>query len=359
MLTLLSFAVGANAQTVVESKTFDNFYVGINGGAEVKTTQVATFENIRPTVGVRVGRNFTPVFGVAVDGQFYLDNADGKPWTDIKTAFSGVNVSILPTINLSNWFFGYKGEPRTFEVSTITGIGYAFLFGNPTDIYGFEARNKFFTSKLGLDLAFNLGKQKAWQIYIEPSITYALNPGNFDNAKFNINNSCLNLSAGIIYKFNNSNGTHNFKIAELRDQAEIDALNSQINQLRETNNAQTKTIDAQGRLIEQLKAKPVYTAGVAQKVTVIGKQFVTFAQNSPILTEDAKEALDAIPEGTKVNIEGFASPEGASAYNQALSERRAAAVADYLTKRGVIVNSYTGKGVQGAASNRLAVITIE
>ena len=33
-----AMAVSVNAQTVTESKTFDNFYIGINGGAQVKTT---------------------------------------------------------------------------------------------------------------------------------------------------------------------------------------------------------------------------------------------------------------------------------------------------------------------------------
>lgn len=357
MLTLLGMTVGLNAQTVLESKTFDNFYIGINGGAEVKTTEVAVFENIRPTVGVRIGRNFTPVFGIAVDGQFYFDNADNKPWEDIKTAFSGVNVSLLPTVNLSNWFFGYKGQPRFFEVSAIVGVGYAFLFGNPTYAHGFPTANdNFLTSKLGLDLAFNFGKQKQWQVYLEPAITYALNP-HYDNIKFNINNSVLNLSAGLVYKFKNSNGTHNFKIAKLYDQNEIDGMNEKINDLREVNAANQRTIDAQNELINELRNQPKPTN--AKAVRMICNSIVTFAQNSSQLTNDAKDTLDGIPSGTTVNVVAYASPEGTDIYNQALSERRAAVVSDYLTKRGVNVKTSVGKGVNGEASNRLAVITVE
>ena len=46
-------------------------------------------------------------------------------------------------------------------------------------------------------------------------------------------------------------------------------------------------------------------------------------------------------------------------FNQALSEKRAAVVADYLTHNGVTVNSSTGLGVAiGNSTNRLVTITL-
>ena len=85
--------------------------------------------------------------------------------------------------------------------------------------------------------------------------------------------------------------------------------------------------------------------------------YVFFAQNSAILSEDAMNVLDNI-KGT-VDIIGFASPEGNATYNKDLSTRRAKVVADYLTKRGVTVNSYKGVGVQGKTSARIAIVTIQ
>ena len=35
----------------------------------------------------------------------------------------GVNVDFLGTLNLSNWFGGYQGEPRCFEVVALGGLG--------------------------------------------------------------------------------------------------------------------------------------------------------------------------------------------------------------------------------------------
>ena len=35
-----AMAVSVSAQTVTESKTFDNFYIGVNGGVMTKTTKI-------------------------------------------------------------------------------------------------------------------------------------------------------------------------------------------------------------------------------------------------------------------------------------------------------------------------------
>jgi peptidoglycan-associated lipoprotein len=43
----------------------------------------------------------------------------------------------------------------------------------------------------------------------------------------------------------------------------------------------------------------------------------------------------------RLHIEGYASPEGRPEYNRALSERRARAVRDYLTARGIAASRLT------------------
>ena len=58
-----------------------------------------------------------------------------------------------------------------------------------------------------------------------------------------------------------------------------------------------------------------------------------------------------------MNITASASPEGTKEYNQKLSEKRAAVIADYLTKKGVKVNSYEGVGSEDENSNRIAIVT--
>ena len=54
-----TLAVSASAQTVAESKTFDNIYIGINGGVATKTTGHKWLSDLNPNAGLRIGRYLT------------------------------------------------------------------------------------------------------------------------------------------------------------------------------------------------------------------------------------------------------------------------------------------------------------
>ena len=375
MLAAASMAASVSAQTVAESKTFDNIYVGINGGVATKTTGHKWLSDLDPNAGIRVGRYFTPVFGLTVEGNAYFSN---KPWGSTGTVVRATNVSLLGTVNLSNWFGGYKGEPRVFEVSALYGLGWAHLFTNDKAFKELTSgqRNRM-TSKAALDFAFNFGSEKQWQVYVEPSINFAFlgqstkktarikntvppttelvdyttdygykAGSNAGQPAYNINNSFVQLNAGVVYKFKNSNGTHNFTIVTPRDQAEIDALNAQINELR-------------NRKPEVITKEVVKEVPAVKEFTVSDLVFVTFAQGKYALTSDAKSALNNIKEGSHVQVVGTASPEGSKEINDRLSQARADVVANYLKTRGVNVDEATGKGVQGTTSNRLAVVYVK
>ena len=376
MLAAASMAASVSAQTVAESKTFDNIYVGINGGVATKTTGHKWLSDLDPNAGLRIGRYFTPVFGLAIEGNAYFSN---KPWGSTGTVVRATNASLLGTVNLSNWFGGYKGEPRTFEVSALYGLGWMHVFTNNK---AFEAatsenRNRM-TSKAALDFAFNFGSAKQFQFYVEPSINFAflgqsknkelvatgnaLNPlaladhqeygykaaSQAGQPAYNINNSFVQLNAGLVYKFANSNGTHNFTIVTPRDQAEIDALNAQINELR---NRKPEVITKE--VVKEVPSVKVKELSVSDLV------FVTFAQGKSNLTREAKAALNNVKEGSHVQVVGTASPEGSKEINDRLSQARADVVANYLKSRGVNIDDATGKGVQGVTSNRLAVVYVK
>ena len=375
MLAAASMAASVSAQTVAESKTFDNIYVGINGGVATKTTGHKWLSDLDPNAGIRVGRYFTPVFGLAVEGNAYFSN---KPWGSTGTVVRATNASLLGTVNLSNWFGGYKGEPRTFEVSALYGLGWMHVFTNDKAVTAAtENQRNRMTSKAALDFAFNFGSAKQFQFYVEPSINFAflgqartkqvvatgtvppIAYADHDTYKYktasqagqpayNINNSFVQLNAGFIYKFANSNGTHNFTIVTPRDQAEIDALNAQINELR----------NRKPEVITKEVVKEVPSVKV-KEFTVSDLVFVTFAQGKSALTNDAKAALNNVKEGVHVQVVGTASPEGSKELNDRLSQARADVVANYLKGRGVIVDEATGKGVQGVTSNRLAVVYVK
>lgn len=365
-------AVSVNAQTVEESKTFDNFYIGINGGVATKMTGNKWLGNLNPNAGLRIGRWFTPVFGLAAESNAYFSN---KPFASTGTIVRFLNTSLLGTVNLSNWFGGYQGEPRAFELVFVGGFGWGHAFGNRgfNAAYGdprdFELGKKGdnLTSKVGLDFTFNLGANKAWQVYVEPAVVWGLNDAILEGydahqtpvtyvalghsgVEYNINKAYAQLNAGIVYKFGNSNGTHNFKIAQLRDQAEIDALNSTINDLR--NELAKKPKEVVKEVVKEVSAP-------AQEVKVENLVFVTFAQGKSVLTKEAKKALDGVAGGRHVQIVGTASPEGSKEFNDKLSQARADVVAAYLKSKGVVVDEALGKGVQGTTSNRLAIVYVK
>ena len=374
MLAAASMAASVSAQTVAESKTFDNIYVGINGGVATKTTGHKWLSDLDPNAGLRIGRYFTPVFGLAIEGNAYFSN---KPWGSTGTVVRATNASLLGTVNLSNWFGGYKGEPRTFEVSALYGLGWMHIFSNNKEFKAATSENRNrMTSKAALDFAFNFGSEKQFQFYVEPSINFAFlgqsrshNIANTPSGPvytkvsedyrykatsqagqpaYNINNSFVQLNAGLVYKFANSNGTHNFTIVTPRDQAEIDALNAQINELR---NRKPEVITKE--VVKEVPSVKVKELSVSDLV------FVTFAQGKSNLTREAKAALNNVKEGSHVQVVGTASPEGSKEINDRLSQARADVVANYLKSRGVNIDDATGKGVQGVTSNRLAVVYVK
>ena len=372
LLLIASVAIaaqGLTAQTTVEnSKTFwDNWYIGINGGGAVKTTHTRIFKNIDPQAGLRIGRWITPVFGFAVEGNARF--GDRPHYEGIKcngTFVSASEVNVFGTTNFSNWFGGYNGEPRVFELIGVYGIGWQHFYGTESAREQFNYKNAM-TNRLALDFTFNLGQNKAWQLYIEPGIEFMLTPSGHNNPSYNINKSALQCLVGLNYKFGNSNGTHNFKTARLYDQAEVDGLNNKVNELdskvnnlnstvnnlNNQNKAKDRTIDSLRNVNNQLQndldkcnrtPKTVSTTTTNLQPTVLlkqGKSTITTDQYAPIslIANYMKNHKDA-----KVEIRGYASPEGNPELNQRLSQNRANAV------KNALVNKY------GISADRLSAV---
>ena len=348
----LMAAATLSAQTVLESKTFDNVYIGINGGLATKATGHAWLKDMNPNVGLRIGRNFTPVFGLAAESNVYFKNTNGHT---TGTVVNGMNTSLLGTTNLTNLFGGYKGEPRLFELTALYGLGWGHVFGHPTKSY----KADMLTSKAALDFGFNLGQKKAWQLYIEPAMIWALNGNGYQGVKYDVNRASFQLNVGLVYKFKNSNGSHNFVVAQLRDQAEIDALNDQINDLRGELAGKDDEMAAKDRQIAELKQQladcqnQTTTACERLQPVVIfrqGKSTIDRAQYASIelIAKYMKDNQDA-----KVEIKGYASPEGSAKFNQKLSQARANAVKKALVKRyNISADRIEAKGM--GATNKLS-----
>ena len=355
---MMAANVSAQGTAVTANKFGDNWYLGIKGGVATPMQKYGDngfMKGIAPNAGIRVGKNLTTVFGLAIDADaYFLSKSDSKSLMGNKTFINATNVSLLGTFNLSNLFAGYNGEPRAFEVIALGGFGWEHTFGGISKANGL-------TSKAAIDFAFNLGAAKAWQLYIEPAVVFGLDEYNngmnnalsagfdYSNAnamKYDSRNGLFQLNVGLNYKFGNSNGTHNFAKAQLRDQGEIDQLNAKINELRADNSAKDGKISSANRTIADLQAqltacqnKPAPTAKVVVKDNTQLQPIVIFRVGKSTLDNAGYASCEMVAKylknhkDTKIIVKGYASPEGNAEKNQKLSEARANAVKTALVKR--------------------------
>jgi len=347
MIIALMMVFNANAQIATENaKFFDNTYVGVAGGIETKASHQnqGAFAAFNPNATIIVGKDITPVFGVRAEGVARF-NAHGanceNGYSGTGKFLNGLDVNLLGTFNLNNLFAGYKGTPRKLEFIALYGFGWTHVFnGNHTNAIN---------SKAGLDVAYNFGSKKQWQIFAEPSITYAMQGyGSWDGYQpfaYNLNRANLDLKVGIVYKFKTSNGTHAFKTYDVGEmQAEINNLRSEL---------EKKPKEVVREVVKTVEVPAV------QNATGFGvKETVFFAFNSDKLDDNAKATLDNLGQNGVYVVRGYASNEGSAAYNKALSLKRAEAVANYLRERGAKVDTVEGLGVVfGPTTGRVAVIT--
>ena len=382
MLAVAASAMTASAQEpksgFADAKFWDNWYLGANLGVMSKATDQAVLKNMNPEFGIRFGKWFTPSVGLSAEGAFLFGNkTKGYQLTD-PSLFHAMKFHLLGTLNFSNAFGGYTGSPRSFEVIGLAGIGLIHNFGTKKEQFNdTRIQLNMLSSKLGLDFAWNFGSEKEWQFYVEPALTYALGGAkNGQKIQYNSNYANLELNVGINYYFKTSNGTHHFLNITECDQREIDALNNTINDLRNKNAAdQAKIAQLQAEIARLTKAlrdcenkpapeAPFEAPTIPSVFYNVNKSLITKQQAENVAV--AAQILKNHPE-LKLNIKGYASPEGKAKKNQELSVRRANAVKDLLVKKyGIDESRITAEGCgttkdkyETYENNRVAMLFFE
>lgn len=367
IVACLTFS-GIYAQRAYEGANLgDNWSIGIHAGVTTPLTHSAFFPNMRATWGLGIGKQLTPFFGMGVEAMTSINT------TASKTAFDNTNVSLLTSVNLSNLFAGYWGTPRLFEIETVAGLGWLHYAQN-----GDGDRNSI-SSKLGLNFNFNLGEAKAWTIGIKPALVYDLNACGERNVGFNANRAAWEITAGLKYHFRCSNGKHHISFAKLYDQAEVDALNEQVNNLRQTNVDQEAELTAANQRNAELEQQladcknqgPVIVTDTITSHKKTLESVVTFRQGGVSVVASQTPNVERIAtylknhEKATVSIKGYASPEGKAEVNARIAQQRADAVKSLLVKRYKIAeNRITAEG-QGVGNmfeepdwNRVSICTI-
>lgn len=359
---------GIYAQRAYEGANLgDNWSIGIHAGVTTPLTHSAFFPNMRATWELGIGKQLTPFFGMGVEAMTSINT------TASKTAFDNTNVSLLTSVNLSNLFAGYWGTPRLFEIETVAGLGWLHYARN-----GNGDRNSI-SSKLGLNFNFNLGEAKAWTIGIKPALVYDLNACGERNVGFNANRAAWEITAGLKYHFRCSNGKHHISFAKLYDQAEVDALNEQVNNLRQTNVDQEAELTAANQRNAELEQQladcknqgPVIVTDTITSHKKTLESVVTFRQGGVSVVASQTPNVERIAtylknhEKATVSIKGYASPEGKAEVNARIAQQRADAVKSLLVKRYKIAEKRITAEGQGVGNmfeepdwNRVSICTI-
>ena len=190
---------------------------------------------------------------------------------------------------------------------------------------------------------------KEWSVFVEPSINWAIAGAEEDGlgkgaqtVKYNINNSFLQLNAGITYRFKNSNGAHYFMIANACDPLEFDELSNTVNELRAAQQDTIKSLAAKNNeLADELNA----CLGAPQEMEVVEKEVtpglpaIFFQVNRSVITPAQQQNVAIAAEILKnhptfrLMIKGYASPEGPADNNNVLGVKRAEAVKTMLVNK--------------------------
>lgn len=360
-----------------ESKFFDNWYVGIQGGIASPAVGHAFWGDARGAFGVNVGKQLTPVYGLELEYTGVINTACSSdtptPWASLRNGGYAIDYSVLTlngTINLMNLFGGYKGSPRLFEIQAVagTGWGHTFLPGPNND------RNDL-VFKFGANFNFNLGEEKAWTVALKPAILYDFVDRNL---AMKAHAAQIQIFAGVAYHFKNSNGTRSFAFGRGYDQAEVDRLNATINETRGMVADRDQTIANKNQRIADLEAalkaceaKPA----VVQTVTNTKDNlecYVYFNQGKSTISPAQQPNVERIATflknhaGSKVVVKGYASPEGSVEVNERIARQRAEAVKTMLINKYKIAADRIqaeGQGVGNSFSepdwNRVSICTIQ
>ena len=302
------------------SKFFDNVSIGVVGGVETNLNDWNAPHGA--VAGIVLNKEISPIFGVTLEGNTNINGlrnwASDASHFHCANTFDGLSAYLTPRVNLTNALLGYKGSPRKFELEAVAGPGYGFWLHDEYNAL---------LVKAGLNLNYNLSN--AFTVTLRPAVVYNLDA---NNAHFDTRNAVAQLTAGIVYHFNTSNGTRSFKKAKLYSQSEVDALNAKITDLQ--SNLETANKAVKTNVINTVDT--VYTESPSSLGNV-----VSFTLNSAKVDETQMANLDnavrILKENPdlKVTLKGYADKNtGSATYNKRLSVRRAEAV------KKVIVDKY-------------------
>jgi len=323
----------SNGTVYLKDKASDHWYIGLGGGTNLYFTKAEN--DADASIGDRlgwmgqleVGRWNSPVWGtrLVIDGG-HIKHVANVPYGPEQNWLGG-HLDIM--WSMTNALGGYNPD-RVWNLAPYLGIGYMYGLNedwkkpNPDgDLFKFQ--NQSLTYNVGLINNFQLSRSVALFLELGWRVMQETFDGSGITGDFEYD-SMLTGTAGIKFGLG---GKQDFTPAELMDYNLINDLNSQINRLRAENENLRKRP-------ESCPDCPEVAPAVTESVYVPNVVFFRIDsykidKGQQVSVYNTAEYLKANPNAT-VKIVAYADRQtGTPAYNLALSEKRAKAVADALT----------------------------
>lgn len=339
MMALFTMSM-TSAQTVHESKVFDNVYVTVSAGVTNPTTNIDWFNNTRPEFGVEVGKALTTLYTTGLEFKTAVNT------TGVHTAFDEMSLLWLHKLNLSNMVLGYSQDAK-WDIYAVGGLGWG---------HNMCIRDNYGVVSAGLEVAYNLND--TWSLIAKPTIEW-----HHVNDGLNVNHSDLGLAVGVSYKFPNVGGGRGFVPCD------EGFLNSLVNELRADLELKEQALNGQKELNNQLNNHLIELQShkCAVDTVVIDNTIaptIGFVINKAELTSQSDAYLYSIAQAYKDSeliVKGYADAKtGNPEYNMELSKKRAEVVKNKLIEYGATNVSIEALGdtVQPFATNDMNRVAI-
>ena len=339
MMALFTVSM-TSAQTVHESKMFDNTYVTVSAGLDNPTTYWGTArtvfpDKIRPEFGIELGKQVTTLYTTGLEFKTSINT------TEAKTSFDDMSLLWLHKLNLTNMIYMYTPDAR-WDVNIVGGLGWG---------YDMVFRDNYGVAQAGIEVAYNFND--TWSIVAKPNIEW-----NHASDGLNVNKSRVGLQLGVTYKLPNTDGTRGFTLCNEDEYLiGIEQLNDQINNLRKQLNDQLTINEV---LNNKIKSHKCVVDTVIIDNTIAPT--IGFVINSSKLTKQSDAYLYQIAQSYKdIVVKGYADAKtGNPEYNMELSKKRAEAVKAKLIEYGATNVSIEALGdtVQPFADNDMNRVVI-
>ncbi|GHT05401.1 membrane protein [Bacteroidia bacterium] len=388
--------------TWLANKPNSNWFISLEGGVsqlfDERYSDYPFEKNIKPTGGIALGKWFSPVWGLRISasggklagwnqdpaGIWYVGQdhqvahqsgsyVKGVPADitarylsapdkdgDVYNKFSYANATADFLLNLKNLFLPYNPK-GFFNPVLYGGVGFVQTFGKHFDPFNTvkEGQNVVGVGNVAVKggLQFNFRLCDSWNLYLEAE--GLLVPETFDRyvGGSKTYEGVASAKLGLTYRFN----FRHFVKAPLYDQSEIDALNREINELRNRPQVVCPPVvvcpDPQPVVVE----KPKETGELDPVFFLLDSHVVR--DNQLVNVAKAAEYLISHP-AAKLELASYADKKtGNPRYNLQLSKKRTDAVANVLvSKFGIdkkrLTLKHYGDTVQPFAENDWNRVTL-